>query len=287
MDHYTTLHSALLQQCPESSAQWLIQALKSIESASDPSAEHRIASAMARRKLGDGPFKVTLVSEGVASTEINHWSCSDAARILLTLALIRVTEQALPSLLSGVYAHGDERERAALLMGLSLLDQDGEWSIEAEDCCRTNSLILLAAIGMMNPYPAGHFSSLGFNQLVLKSLFQGLNIANVQGLRGRRNSKLSSMCAGFIDERVAAGREFPISIWLAVRLADCGPDTFPYMADCLVSNDADRRYYAAASLLWQESMPAAIREKIHQQLETETDDRIRGIFQKLTKSKGV
>jgi hypothetical protein len=287
MDHYTTLHSALLQQCPKSSVQWLIQVLKSIESASNPSAEHRIASAMARRKVGDGPFNVTLVSEEEASTEISHWLCSDAARVLLTLALVRVTEQALPSLLSEVYAHGDERERAALLMGLSLLDPDGQWSNEAEDCCRTNSLILLAAIGMMNPYPAGHFSSLGFNQLVLKSLFQGLNIANFQGLRGRRNGKLSTMCAGYIDERVAAGRDYPISIWLAIRLADCAPDTYPHMAACLVSDDANRRYYAAASLLHQESIPAAIGEKIHQQLEMEADERIRGVFQKLTDSRGI
>ncbi len=285
MDHYTTLHSALLQQCPESSAQWLIQALKSIESAPDPSAEHQIPSAMARRKLGDGPFKVTLVSEGEASAEISHWSCSDAARILLTLALVRVTEQALSSLLSEVYAHGDERERAALLMGLSLLDQDGQWSIEAEDCCRTNSLILLAAIGMMNPYPAGHFSSRAFNQLALKSLFLGLNIANIQGLRGRRNSELSMMCAGFIDERVAAGRDYPISIWLAIRLSDCAPDTCPHMAASLISDDANRRYYAAASLLQQEGIPAAIRDKIDQQLQIEVDNRIREVLQILSESK--
>ncbi len=285
MDHYTTLHNALLQQCPESSAQWLIQALKSIESASNPSMEYQIASAMARRKLGDGPFKVTLVSEGKASTEISHWSCSDAARILLTLALVKVTDQALPEFLSEVYAHGDERERAALLMGLSLLDQDGQWSTEAEDCCRTNSLILLAAIGMMNPYPAGHFSSRAFNQLALKSLFLGLNIANIQGLRGRRNSKLSTMCAGFIDERVAAGRDYPISIWLAIRLSDCAPDTYPHMAACLVSDDANRRYYAAASLLQQENIPVEIRDKLDQQLQIEADDRIRSVLQTLSESK--
>lgn len=287
MDHYTTLHSALLQQCPESSAQWLDQVLKSIESTSDPSAEHQIASAMARRKLGDGPFNVTLVSAEGVSSEISHWLCSDAARILLALALVSVTEQALPSLLSELYANSDERERAALLMGMSLLDQNGQWSTEAEDCCRTNSLILLAAIGMNNPYPARHFASRAFNQLALKSLFLGLNIANIQGLRGRRNSELSMMCAGFIDERVAAGRDYPISIWLAIRMSDCTPDTYPYMAACLVSDDANRRYYAAASLLQQESIPAAIREKIHQQLEMEADDRIRGVFQKLTESEGM
>jgi hypothetical protein len=58
------------------------------------------------------------------------------------------------------------------------------------------------------------------------------------------------------------------------------------MSICLASDDADRRYYAAASLLWQDRLPAAIREKIHQQLETETDDRIRAVFQKLTESRG-
>ena len=284
-DNYSALHSALLQQCPEDSSPWLSQTLRSIEFASDPLLEHQIASAMARRKMGDGPFSITLVPEGEVATEISHWSCSDATRILLALALIRVTELTLTSLLSEIYARGDERERAALLMGLSLLDQDGQWLVEAVDCCRTNSLILLAAIGMMNPYAVRHFSSLAFNQLVLKSLFLGLNIANIQGLRSRRNSELSIMCAGYIDERVAASRDYPISIWLAIRLSDCTPGTYMHMAHCLVSDDVNRRYYAAVSLLQQEIIPAAFRQKIHQQLDIETDDRIRGVFQKLTESK--
>jgi len=285
MNYYTTLHSALVQQCPESSAQWMVQALKSIESASETSVKHQIASAMARRKLGDDPFNVTLLPPGGATTEIGHWSCSDAARILLDLTLIRVSDKALPVLLSEVYAHGDERERAALLMGLSLLDQDGHWSVEAEDCCRTNSLMVLAAIGMKNPYPAAQFSSRAFNSLVLKSLFLGLDIANIEGLRGRQNSELSMMCARYIDERVAAGRDYPVSIWLAIRLSDCSADACPQMAACLVSENPDRRYYAAASLLPQESIPAAIREKIDGQLEIETDDRTRAVLQILTESK--
>jgi hypothetical protein len=274
----------LLLQCPKGSAQWLSQALESIESAADPLADHQIASAMARRKLGDGPFKVTLQSEREGVTETGHWLCSDAGRILLAMALFRATDRAPTSLLSEVYAYGDERERAALLKGLSLLDGEGQWSIEAEDCCRTNSLVLLTAIGMKNPYPARHFSSRGFNQLVLKSLFMGLNIAHLQDLKGRRNSELSEMCAGYIGERVAAGRDYPASIWLAIRLSDCGSDAQPHLAASILSEDPSHRYYAAASLLQEESIPAAIGDKIREQYSIETDDRIKGVFKKLTDS---
>jgi len=282
MDHYTTLRDALMLQCPEGSAQWLSQALESIESAADPRLEHQIASAMARRKLGDGPFEVVLQSAGVGAAEIKHWLCSDAGRILLALALFRASGQAPPLLLSEIYSHGDERERAALLKGLSLLDGEGQWSAEAEDCCRTNSLVVLTAIGMKNPYPGRHFSSRAFNQLVLKSLFMGLNIAHIHGLRERCNSELSEMCAGYISERVAAGREYPASIWLAIRLADCGTDAYPHLAASIRSDDPSRRYYAAASLLEEESIPAMIGAELREQSAIETDGRIKGLINKLT-----
>lgn len=284
MDHYSKLHDALVLQCPEDSAQWLNQALESIESAADPRPEHQIASAMARRKLGDGPFEVVLQPAAQGAAAIDHWLCSDAGRILLALALSRATGQAPPSLLSEIYARGDERERAALLKGLSLLDGEGQWSAEAEDCCRTNSLVVLTAIGMKNPYPGSHFSSRGFNQLVLKSLFMGLNIAHIQGLRGRRSSELSEMCAGYISERVAAGRDYPASIWLAIRLADCGSDTYPHLAASIRSDDPTRRYYAAASLLEEENIPAMIGVEMREQYAIETDDRIKGVINMLTQS---
>jgi len=284
MDHYTTLRDALMLQCPEGSAQWLSQALESIESAADPRLEHQIASAMARRKLGDGPFEVALESAGEDAVRIKHWLCSDAGRILLALTLLRATGQPPPVLLSELYSRGDERERAALLKGLSLLDGEGQWSIEAEDCCRTNSLVVLTAIGMKNTYPGRYFSSRGFNQLVLKSLFMGLNIAHVQGLRERRNSELSEMCAGYICERVAAGREYPASVWLAIRLSDCGSDAYPHLAASIRSDDPSRRYYSVASLLEEESIPAMIRVEILEQSAIETDGMINGAINTLTQS---
>jgi len=284
MDHYSTLRDALMLQCAEGSAQWLSQAVESIESAAEPRLEHQIASAMARRKLGDGPFELVLQSAEEEAVEIRHWLCSDAGRILLALALLRATGQAPPLLLSEIYSHGDERERAALLQGLSLLDSEGQWSAEAEDCCRTNSLVVLAAIGMKNPYPGRYFSSRGFNQLILKSLFMGLNIAHVQGLRERRNSELSEMCAGYISERVAAGREYPASIWLAIRLSDCGSDAHPHLAASIRSDDPSRRYYSVASLLEEESIPAMIGAEIREQSAIETDGVIKGPINTLTQS---
>ncbi len=286
MNHYNRLYQALAQQCSEAAIEWLKQALNAIASESDPTAKHQIASAMAKRKVGDQAVTLTLELMGEEPREICHWSSADCSRILLNLALIDTSDKPLTSLLSEIYAQGDERERAALLMGIPVLDPDAQWLVEAEDCCRTNSLLLFSAMVMHNPYPARHFSSRAFNQLVLKALFLGLDIAHIEDLQARYNSELSVMCADYIDERMAANRDYPASIWLAMRLRDCRPGTANLLADCLTAQDVGKRYYAALALQHEpDEQTEALQKIIKQQAEQETDPEVQAALTKLIESK--
>lgn len=284
MDYCSTLYKALSQQCTEPAFQWLEDSIDSLESSSKPDECYPIISAMAKRKVGDEPFDLVLQLGEIEGFEIHHWTLSDAARILMTLRLLKKTEKDITSLLSQVYSQGDERERAAMLMGLCLFDPNALWLNETEDSCRTNSLVLLRAIALYNPYPSQHFSSRGFNQLVLKSLFLGLNIANIYGLSSRLNSELSQMCTDYIDERLAAGRDYPDSAWLAIRLVDCTADTYSLLADSLQAEETNRRYYASLSLLEQkDDLPEEIIGVIQHQNTVEENDQVRGLLSQLVK----
>lgn len=288
MNHYGKLHQALQQQCPEAALEWLQKALSAIESEPNPQAKHQIASAMARRKIGDEPIRLKLALMGEESWEVSHWSCADVARVLLNLAVIAASDKSLATLLSEIYAQGDERERAALVMGLPILDPDAEWLVEAEDCCRTNSLLLFSAMAMHNPYPARHFSPRAFNQLVLKALFLGLDIAHTEDLHTRYNSELSMMCADYIEERLAAGRDYPASIWLAIQLQDCPPETTGHIADCLTTSETGKRYYAAVALHHEPGeLPQSLQSVIKQQAEQETDNKVQTTLKQLIESKGL
>lgn len=287
MNDFETFYLALQCQCPKNVIHWLQQSITSIESGDNPTADHQIASSIARRKSGDSPFLISLTQMANEPIEFRHWTTSDATRILLNLALIKVGTPSLPTLLTKLYEYGDERERAALLMGLMILDPKGLWVNKAEDCCRTNSLLLLTAIAMKNPYAAANFSPRAFNQLVLKSLFLGLDITHIYGLKARRNKELSSMCVDYIKERVAAKRTYPRSIWMAIRLSDCCSQTYERLAEQLLSSDQNNRYYAAIALRQQTELPRLLKDYIQQQLNAETDNNVFTVLAQLTTKKDL
>ena len=67
----------------------------------------------------------------------------------------------------------------------------------------------LEAIACENPFPARHFEELAFNQLVMKSLFNGISLSRIEGLPARRSAELLRMVAAYASERRAAGRVVP------------------------------------------------------------------------------
>jgi hypothetical protein len=77
------------------------------------------------------------------------------------------------------------------------------------EAVRANVVPELEAIACENPFPARHFTELAFNQLVMKSLFNGISLRRIEGLAGRRSAELRRMVANYASERRAAGRAVP------------------------------------------------------------------------------
>jgi hypothetical protein len=133
-----------------------------------------------------------------------------AALLLRALGCLAPTEHA--AFVDEVYRRGDSREQAAVLRTLAVLPDPARFLPTAVEACRTNVRVVFEAIACGNPYPAGHFPDLAFNQMVLKVLFVELPLASVVGLRARITPELRRMADDYARERRAAGRPVPDDI---------------------------------------------------------------------------
>jgi hypothetical protein len=135
---------------------------------------------------------------------------------------------------------------------------------------RANSLQLVSAVSLHNPYPRAHYSEHEFNQLVLKNLFVGLPIDGVLGLTERANEELARMCEDYYDERSAAGREVPNDIWLAMARHASERGEQLLLAH-LLHDSFEHRCYAARAIGQRLQRRPQLRETLQQQLQAEAD----------------
>lgn len=144
------------------------------------------------------------------------------AEVIRFLYILLTLEQNIDVklLAKNYYQYGDESEKVTLLKLLTLFDRQGEVLQTAIKACRCNSLVEFSAIALRNDFPAYYFPELNFNQLVLKSLFMGLEIDEINGLSTRLNEKLSNMCFAYAVEQALAERNLPSSVWQAIRIND-------------------------------------------------------------------
>ena len=156
----------------------------------------------AARRVGKAP---------IAVGERGPWGADEVARAAL---LLRAYPRIVPDEL---WAHGDNRERQAVLKVLPLLPDPARFAALAIEACRANVLTVFEAIACENPYPAQHFPELHFNQMVLKAAFNGVRLARIVGLRDRRNPELSRMGSDFAAERRAANRSVPDDLGLIIE----------------------------------------------------------------------
>ncbi|HCM48524.1 MAG TPA: hypothetical protein DIS98_13860, partial [Colwellia sp.] len=119
-------------------------------------------------------------------------------------------------LLKQYYRGADESEKIAWLKGLLYVDEHGVALNTVINASRCNSLNEFSALALNNDYVAQHFPELNFNQLVLKSLFMGLDISCISTLSSRLNARLTNMCFSYAIEQALANRIPPASIWLAI-----------------------------------------------------------------------
>ncbi|MDU0355274.1 EboA domain-containing protein [Paraglaciecola aquimarina] len=193
--------------------EWLQSAMSALQTSADPMNDLLDISVLVKRKVSS-----TLA---IQNDLVHVIDGSELIRILLIhKALSSHAELSTTTLVKGYYQAGDSSEKAALLRGLNVIDPKGEAASVAIRAARCNSLDEFTALALNNGYASMHFEDLNFNQLVLKTLFLGLDIDNLVGLRNRLSPSLSNMCFSYVVEQALADRVPPATIWLAIRYQD-------------------------------------------------------------------
>lgn len=273
------LYAALDGAASVSALAWLKQALETVATSARIEEDLGLYSAMLKRKLGTARLEHTQVIDTAFSPlDIRRWTSAEAGRLVLLICATKNHPEITESLLRTYYRMGDESERIALIKGL-IFFTPGQYLTElALDAGRSNSLEMLAALTLDNPYPANFFSTQAFNQMVLKGLFLGLAIERVVGIDQRANADLSRMCENYVIERELAGRTVPEDIWLPIApfASEWGR---AHMIKYLDNESIGHRYYCALSLCRKLSKDPTLKPLLEGRLNIEQNTMIRKLLQ--------
>ncbi len=258
---------------------WLEDKLSQLSASQQTLDDLTLYSAMAKRKLGNSPLdQAPAVDAMFSPLDIRHWGVSDATRLVLLLSVVQRLPEQAKTLVQAYYQMGDESERIALIRGLIFFAPADYLTTIALDTGRTNSLELLSALSLDNPYPASFYSEQAFNQMVLKCLFLGLAIERVVGLEQRANPDLTRMCENYVVERENAHRSVPTDIWLAIgpHASQAGEQQ---ILNYLDHEETGHRYYTALALGQRLSENPALAPHLQTRLGSEENPIVRGILQ--------
>ena len=264
---------------PEPGLEWLQQAIQTIAESGQPDDDLGFLSAIAKRKLGALPLnKARSIDTTFSPLDIRHWNSSEAGRLVLLMTAIERNPDQAEARISAYHQMGDEAERIALVRGLIFFAPAEYLTHLALEAGRTNSLELLSALTLDNPYPASFYSESSFNQMVLKGLFLGLAIERVVGIEQRANPELTRMCENYVEERELAGRSVPTDIWLAIGpfASDLGRRQ---MLNYLGHEEVGHRYYTAMALSQRLAQDPGLASALRKRLDHETVPMISKLLQ--------
>ena len=171
------------------------------------------------RHAGKAPLSLSAdelraAGEAVPDWDPSEWTCDEAARVFLLLAL--PPGPASAKLMDQIWQTADVGEALALQRALAVLPYPEGHMARAREAIRSNIKAVFEAIALRNPYPSLHFDTVGWNQMVVKTFFVDVPLARVAGLDRRANPPLSRMLDDLAHERWAAGRPFPPDLWRCV-----------------------------------------------------------------------
>ena len=171
------------------------------------------------RHAGKAPLNLDASALAAARHEVpdwdpSDWTCADAARIFLLLSL--PPGPASARTMDQIWQTADVAEAAAIQKAAAVLAYPEGCMARAREALRSNIQAVFEAITVRNPYPALHFDSVGWNQMVVKTFFVGVPLSSIVGLDRRANPPLSRMLADLAHERWAAGRAFAPDLWRCV-----------------------------------------------------------------------
>jgi hypothetical protein len=172
-----------------------------------------------RDALALSPAELDELRRTVPGVGFERWTRDDAARALLLIDRRNSgrTGDAFVADALACFEQGDAREQQSWLRAITLWPEAKAFLPSAIEACRTNIIPVFEALACDNPYPAAHFPDRNFNQLVLKAMFNSIELSRILGLAERRNAELSRMARDYAAERTAAGRSVPADIDLALK----------------------------------------------------------------------
>lgn len=144
------------------------------------------------------------------------WSVDQAARTVFLLSYPSDARERYVGTLDQIFSTADARESIALYQVLPLYPYPDGFRARAAEGLRSNMTSVFNAVAHDNPYPKEYLDEAAWNQMVLKALFVGSTLYNIQGLDERANSELARMLVDYAHERWAANRSVSPELWRPV-----------------------------------------------------------------------
>ncbi|MCL1126416.1 EboA domain-containing protein [Shewanella surugensis] len=153
------------------------------------------------------------LEDKVITYKTMYWNSDQLARFLLfTHTLSCCHELQRKELCELCFHFADDIEAISIVKGLHIADTEGKLTQQIIHISQTNYPPLFSAIALNNPWPAAHYSTEEFNQLVLKALFLDLDTSKIVNIKQRHNHALSILATDLIRDRLATKRQPPQSI---------------------------------------------------------------------------
>lgn len=265
------LHTWLTRQLTGDAAQWLTDALATLESDDSDRTFYKLFGFVPRKlgkddlQLSDGDLAAADAARG--GWNPSGWSVDQTARLLLLLKS-KSDPQELFARSEQLFITGDVGELVALYRGLPLYPQPQLYSKRGPEGIRTNIKSVFEAVAHRNPFPREQFSEDQWNQMVLKALFIESPLWPIQGLDERANAPLARMLIDYAHERWAAGRKVSPELWRCV-----GPHADEHaIADLTkVLAEGDEREKQAAALALSACPAPAAKAALEQSPELAAD----------------
>ncbi len=203
---------------PEPAA-WFMQTLAELRSNAGSLAR---AIGLASRRLGKNDLSLTDEDLARAAAlrpgfDPTGLTVDQAARIAFLLASEAADPAGFPRRLLDLHRTAELSESIAFLRGLALFAAGRELLPLAAEGVRSAVRPIFEAVAHRNPYPREMFGEASWNQMVLKALFIGSELAPIQGLDERANADLARVLLDYARERWAAGRPVSPELWRCVR----------------------------------------------------------------------
>src|SRR5690606_22351997 len=120
------------------------------------------------------------------------WDQFRLARVILLLVLGKQDKATFLDTIAALLNTADLREQAAIYSAYPLLPRQEDLVESAVEGLRTNIVDIFDAIALQNPFPATHFTTEAWNQMVLKAIFINRPIYKIVGIESRRNAELAA-----------------------------------------------------------------------------------------------